>query len=131
MSFPFSQEECRQLLGLIYKNKSGVTVVNQVGNVPNYEELLGKAFDLSQNGKETIWILDSGASDHIVCRPNLLTSLKFVVNRFVKLPDGTTTRVTHISKVIFSPDLVLHNVLYVPFFYLNLISVSKLAYDSF
>ncbi|XP_061996744.1 uncharacterized protein LOC133714607 [Rosa rugosa] len=59
-TFPFSQEECQQLLGLLNKNKPAL--INQVGNVPNYEELSGKAFSLSQNGKETIWILDSGAT---------------------------------------------------------------------
>lgn len=73
LTFPFSQEECKQLVELLNKNKTATA--NQVGNIPNYEELSGKAFSFSQNGKASIWILDSGASDHVVCTPTLLTSL--------------------------------------------------------
>jgi hypothetical protein len=128
--FPFSREECHQLLSqLLTKTKSASA--NLVGNIPNYEELSSKAFRFAHSSKETTWIPDSGASDHIVCNPNLLTSLKSVHNRWVKLPDGTSTHVTHIGTVSFSPHFVLHNVLCVPLFYLNLIFVSKLAFDSF
>lgn len=128
-NFPFSQEECKELVELLNKNKAAK--VNHAGNVSNYDELSGKAFSNTQNGKKNVWILDSGASDHIVYAPSLLTSLKPVYNRFVKLPDGTTAQVTHIGKVVFTPHFILHNVLCVPFFYLNLISLSKLALDSF
>ena len=75
-------------MNLLSKNKAATA--NQVGNVPNYDELLGKTFSLPQNGKESTWILDSGASDHIVYTPSLLTSLKPVHNHFVKLSDGTS-----------------------------------------
>lgn len=84
-------------MNLLNKNKTAT--VNQVGNIPNYEKLSGKAFSLSQCGKETIWILDSGASNHIVCNSSLCTSLKSVHNRFVKLLDGTSAKVTHIGKL--------------------------------
>ncbi|XP_022857668.1 uncharacterized protein LOC111378671 [Olea europaea var. sylvestris] len=95
-NFPFSQEECKELIELLNKNKA--TKVNHAGNVSNYDELSGKAFSTTQNGKKNVWILDSGTSDHIVYAPSLLTSLKPVHNRFVKLPDGTTAQVTHIGK---------------------------------
>ncbi|KAM5558250.1 hypothetical protein ABKV19_020127 [Rosa sericea] len=38
-SFPFSQEECQQLMSLLNKNKTATA--NQVGNVPNLDELSG------------------------------------------------------------------------------------------
>lgn len=129
-NFPFSQQECQEILGMLNKNKT--STINQVGNVPNVVELSGKAFSFgSHQSKENVWILDSGASDHIVYNPSLLTSLTPVDNRYVKLPYGTLALVTHIGKIIFSPNFVLHDVICVPHFYLNLISISKLASDSF
>ncbi|XP_040366431.1 uncharacterized protein LOC121050474 [Rosa chinensis] len=38
-NFPFSQEECQQITSLLSKNKAATA--NQVGNVPNYDELSG------------------------------------------------------------------------------------------
>ena len=66
----------------------------------------------------------------MVCDQNLLTYSKPVIGRTVELPNGSITQVTHIGKVHLSPDLILENVLCVPYFRLNLISISKLAYDS-
>ena len=128
LEFPFSREECQQLLSQLLTRSASA---NLVGNIPNYEELSGKSFQFSQRNMEICWILDSGASDHIVCSSTLLTSLTPVKNHWVKLPNGNCTPVTHIGTVVFSSHFVLHNVLCVPIFYLNLISVSKLAYDSF
>ncbi|KAL6142336.1 hypothetical protein ACLB2K_060618 [Fragaria x ananassa] len=39
-NFPFSQEECKELVALLSKNKAAK--INHVGNVPNYDELSGK-----------------------------------------------------------------------------------------
>ena len=148
-NFPLSQSECQQMMGLLSKIKTAATShsdghqmlemlhatkqasANLVGNVPNYEELSGRVFALSRDIKDTMWILDSGASDHIVCDSSFLTSFQPVHNRIVKLPDGTSAHVSHIGTVSFSAQFVLHNVLCVPLFYLNLISISKLAFDSF
>ena len=130
LEFPFSREECHQLLSQILANTKPASA-NLVGNIPNYEELSGKSHQFSQSATEITWILDSGASDHIVCSPTFLTSFKPVHNRWVKLPNGSSTPVTHIGTVAFSEHFVLHKVFCVPLFYLNLISVSKLAFDSF
>lgn len=127
-SFPFSQDECKQILQMLNRNKT--SMANQVGNPSNHEELAGKAFSLIYNGKTNTWILDSGATDHMVCNPNLLTQSKRVENYTVELPDGSLASVTHIGQIIFSPNFILDNVLCVPLFRLNLISISKLAWDS-
>ena len=49
------------------------------------------------------------------------------MNTFVNLPNGESALVTHIGTVEISSKLVLHNVLCVPSFTFNLLSVSKLA----
>ena len=67
----------------------------------------------------------------MVCHRNLLTYLKPVIGRTMELPNGSNTQGTHIGKVHLFPDLILDNVLCIPYFHLNLISISKLAYDSF
>ena len=102
-----------------------------VGNIPNYEKISGKVHAIYQNKGTSIWILDSGASDHIVCDFSLLTTSKPSHNHFVKLPNETKLKVSHIGTVTFTSDFILQNVLCVPDFYLNLISISKLTFDSF
>lgn len=148
-NFPLSQGECQQMMGLFNKIKNGAdnsnegrqllemlnsstpSTTNLVGNVPNYEEMSGTICALSQKDTQVVWIFDSGASDHVVCNFDLLTHAKAVHNRSVRLPNNTRLQVSHIGTVCFSPSFTLHNVLCVPLFYLNLISVSKLVLDSF
>ncbi|XP_019266226.1 PREDICTED: uncharacterized protein LOC109243706 [Nicotiana attenuata] len=68
--------------------------------------------------------------------PNLLASANFAgkllpendsTHSLVSLPNGYKVRVTNIGSLTLSPDLTLHNVLYVPSFQHNLISVYKLV----
>lgn len=72
------------------------------------------------------WIIDTGASKHMVCSVNQLT---VVINRSkasVKLPNGDTAEVTDVGTVKLSDTLTLTDVLVVPCFKFNLISASKL-----
>ena len=98
-----------QMLELLNTAKS--SSVNVVGNAPTFEELTGTALALLGDHAKDVWILDSGASDHIVCNPALLTSLQTVHNRFVRLPDNTSIQVTHIGTAIFTSDFTMLNVL--------------------
>ncbi|RVW48002.1 Retrovirus-related Pol polyprotein from transposon TNT 1-94 [Vitis vinifera] len=90
-----SHSDGHQMLEMLHATKQASA--NLVGNVPNYEELSGRVFALSRDIKDTMWILDSGASDHIVCDSSFLTSFQPVHNRIVKLPDGTSAHVSHIG----------------------------------
>lgn len=65
----------------------------------------------------------------MVYSANLLTTKSIITNRKVHLPNGATASVTHIGSIHFA-DFVLQNVLCVPSFKLNLISISKLVLDS-
>lgn len=74
----------------------------------------------------TAWIVDSGASDHIICNERFFSKSKkldFPIS--VQLPNGNATYVTMIGTVILSPLITLQNVFYVPEFHFNLISVSR------
>ncbi|KAG5001528.1 hypothetical protein JHK87_022600 [Glycine soja] len=74
----------------------------------------------------TPWIIDSGAIDHITCSfDNFLNFSKIQPVR-IHLPNGSIV-FAHISgNVQLSPHFIIHDVLYVPNFKFNLISISKL-----
>jgi hypothetical protein len=54
------------------------------------------------------------------------TTISVVESRYVKLPNGQLALITHVGTVRISQELTLHDVLCVPSFSFNLISVSKL-----
>jgi hypothetical protein len=80
----------------------------------------------STNAHRNSWIIDTGATDHMVGSIPFLTTITATVSSHVNLPNGQKALVTHISTVQISATLVLTNVLCVPSFTFNLLSVSKL-----
>lgn len=77
-------------------------------------------------GNET-WVLDTGAIDHIVHSITLFTKITNSTSTFVQLPNGEKAFVTHMGTILVTSTLVLENVLCVPSFTFNLISISKLT----
>ena len=63
-------------------------------------------FDISPHD----WIINSGATDHMIHSISLLTRITSVTLILVKLPNGESVLVTHIGQVKLSNDLVLDNV---------------------
>ena len=66
----------------------------------------------------------------MVCSSNLMTTSIPVINRHIQLPNHALARVTHIGTIRFFDKLILYDVLCVPSFKLNLISVAKLTQTS-
>ena len=77
-------------------------------------------------GKQT-WVLDIGATVHIVHSVKLFTKITSSISSFVQLPNGERVFVTHIGTIQVTASLVLENVLCVPAFTFNLILVSQLT----
>lgn len=76
-------------------------------------------------------MIDSGAIDHICYDLNQFVSYSKLPNsdHCITVPDGRKAFVTYIGQVELSPEITLHNVLYVPNFCFNLISVHRLVQD--
>ena len=120
-SLLFTFEQCEQLLAILNSGKSQ-PMANQVGCTES--SLSGKSLPYQS------WVLDRGATDHMVNDQTILTHVNSVYNHTVQLPDGSHAPVTHIGTVHFSSSLVLNNVLCKPTFHINLISVVGYAKPS-
>ncbi|KAL2926590.1 Retrovirus-related Pol polyprotein from transposon RE1 [Bienertia sinuspersici] len=79
----------------------------------------------------TDWLLDSGASDHICSDLSCFTTYQFPSgsDNTITIPNGTQVQIKHIGSVQISKHIQLHDVLHVPDFKFNLISVHKLCRD--
>lgn len=78
-----------------------------------------------------MWIVDTGATDHMTSEFNLLRNVKVAAtNLTVNLPTGAKAVVSHIGDVCLDNGLHLLNVLYVPVFTHNLLSIHKLSNDN-
>jgi len=78
---------------------------------------------------KTCWILDIGAADHVCVSLSNFFSYKTIKPIPINLPDGYHVLANYSSTIVFNQICYLSNVLYVPNFAINLISVSKLTSD--
>lgn len=81
--------------------------------------------------KNSSWIMDSGASDHMTASRGLLSNIKVAPsNLTIKLPSSQKTQITHIGDIELDGGLKMLNVMYVPQLARNLLSIHKLAKDN-
>lgn len=75
---------------------------------PNLTHLVFSAKNVNRKAYGSdIWVLDSRATDHIVCYKDLLTTITTVTQTMVELPNGETARVTHIRTITLSSKPIL------------------------
>ncbi|KZV50131.1 hypothetical protein F511_17237 [Dorcoceras hygrometricum] len=72
------------------------------------------------------WVMDTGATHHIFCSISMFNSSRAIQSK-VTLPNAFTVPVMLIGSVAVTSDLTLKNVLYVPDFQFNLLSISSLT----
>lgn len=104
---------------------------NDEGDVRNVNfagTLLNSVFtSINFNCKDN-WIIDTGATDHITPYLHFYDHvIKLNPPTIIRLPDNSTRLVTHIGNIKLNTRIVLYNVLYVPSFSCNLLSVSLLT----
>ncbi|CAJ2647171.1 unnamed protein product [Trifolium pratense] len=136
-SLSITQDQFDQLMQILQSSNinpsSGSTSSHQVNS--------SQSFGPSSNGRQGSvsfssfcchitqgsWILDSGASDHICGSLHWFDSYNQINPISIRLPTGHISIARFSGTIKFSNHLVLHNVLFVPNFTLNLISVSKMC----
>lgn len=131
-SLPITLEQCQQLLALLPTSKSSSvphgldndsaspSMVNMVGNVsvaPDHN---------SSSVINSKWIVDTGATNHMVSAVSMLTTITSFHTSSVRMPNNQFAMVTNTGTVRLSPLILLTNVLVVPAFSFNLISASSL-----
>jgi hypothetical protein len=117
---------------------SSCLVANMSGNHPTCSASLHNyshhsvfssisTFQVASRLFNQLWIIDTGATNHMVCSLSFFTTITATTSKFVKLPNGQLVSVTLIGTVIISASLILIDVLCVPSFSFSLISVRKLT----
>ncbi|GJX79206.1 ribonuclease H-like domain-containing protein [Tanacetum coccineum] len=94
-------------------------VFNHNSNISSYKIYIG-------------WIIDSGASQHMTY--TILNTFNVVdvskLNMTVGHPNGTKALVTHVGSLKLTKKIVIHDVLAVPGYQVNLLSVHRLSKDN-
>jgi len=110
------------------------TQINQVGTffadeIPNTEQSSTGKFLSSLSAIKESWIIDSGPIDHVCHNLSIFTTCTKIKLVLISVPNGQTVYAKYSGLVRFSDKFYFSDVLYVPHFQLNLISVSKLTHQ--
>ena len=95
-------------------------------------DLCGTSFIFSINTthtpstNNTPWIIDSGATDHITSCLHYFHTYSKIKPIKINLPNGQFVEAHITGTIYFSSSFAIHDVLYVPGFSFNLLSISKL-----
>ena len=140
--FPFTMEQCQKLIAMIGGSETQNNPTAMANNVFLNQASTSQSTPLAGNLKHSIfsaklvnrtafgnstWVMDTGASDHIICSISSFQTYTTVDNCVVELPNGESVHVTHVGTVKLSNFLILEHVLCVPSFSFNLLSVSQLT----
>lgn len=133
----FTPSQYQQLLQLLGKERKGDQSQNstvntgqaQSQNVNKSANVAGKFCFISSFGSS--WIVDSGATDHMCHDLSLFSHYTEVQgnSNFITIPNGSKVKVSHSGTVTLSSNITLKDVLYVPEFRFNLISIPKVCRD--
>ncbi|KAH0692105.1 hypothetical protein KY285_019202 [Solanum tuberosum] len=128
----FTQDQYNQILRMLNKPIFQESNANQGGihasNVSQAGIFASTVFLTLLPHRHAKWIVDSGATDHMVSSNSLLNVGLSVPNPSrVQLPNGDSDVITQSGNCQLNGGDVVHNVLCVPTFQFNLLSVSKLT----
>ena len=121
--------ETPQVVNIIAQSSIGLQghKLSSIWSSPSLEySVFSSTIDISHLDP-TDWILDSGATDHMVHFISFFKTITSIVQISVRLPNGDLARVTHIGTVQVLASLILESVLCIPSFSFNLVSISKLT----
>jgi transposase InsO family protein len=137
-----SAEELQALRTLLQVNGSKAQAapkINQFTTKPtlepsssySFEESRGTAYVSCNSISDSIdmWIIDSGATDHACYSLSLFSKYRRVKPIPVKMPNGSMAQTDIVGEIIITDLITITNVLYLPHFKYNLLSVSRVTKD--
>ncbi|KAJ0599026.1 putative RNA-directed DNA polymerase [Helianthus annuus] len=128
---PFTSEQIAKLLSLVGEKNGSDSQNQNVGgedfNVSNFVSC-SSSVSFSMNG----WIVDSGASQHMVRTDKNLMNVVDVseFNITDGHPNGTSVKVLKIGDLKLTDEIILKDVFYIPGYSVNLLSVYRLSKDN-
>lgn len=125
----FSPQQFQQLLQLLPTGQMSTTQETDEDHLDS--PFSGMISCHSVKASPHVWIVDTGATDHMTSNLGILTNVKPMKTQMsVNLPNGARAVVTRVGDVLLQNGLKLLNVLYVPTFTHNLLSIHKLSQDN-
>jgi hypothetical protein len=105
--------------------------ITQLSTLDSKHSVFASSLSLTQqsslsNPTKILWIIDTDATNHMMCSISFFTSITSVVSKSIRLLNGQCASVTYIGTIKISESFVRTNVLCIPSFSFNLIFVSKL-----
>lgn len=91
--------------------------------------MVNHVYVVDKNHSPCKWIIDTCATDHITLFLYLLQDIH-LCQAFLQLPKRVTAEISHVGNMVINDTLSLTNVLCVPSFVYNLLSISKLLKDT-
>nr|KYP57113.1 hypothetical protein KK1_003369 [Cajanus cajan] len=117
--------QCQQLMTLLN---------NQIQSENNLDAITtnvtGICMNVDFSDKNHIWIINSSATSHICCSKTLYNSYSTLINSHVLLPNSTKVQVKVIGSIKHSDEIFLHNVIHIPTFRFNLLSLLTLINEN-
>lgn len=111
-----------------YMNSSNSTYMNMVNHLESVGNQPSFALSAYNSFCKNIWIIDTGASNHICGNLTLFDKIYDLKTPcLVILPNGTKLKVTKAGTVFINPSLMLTDVFFISDFCINLFSVHKLT----
>jgi hypothetical protein len=125
-----TQEQYTHLVSLLQQSNLTASATpassNHVTSNPSTSAGINTISSYSLHVINPIWLIDSGANEHICSSLQFFSDIHDIPPMNVNLPNGQTVSVNKVGSVHFSSDFHISHVLFSSQFKVNLISVSKL-----
>lgn len=118
-----------QFLQNVNAHQAGTSDSEIAANVASYSgNIFKNSISRIFHFKQITWILENGVTEHMCFDSKIFLELKpLVFPRFVKLTTSFRVKVTQVGNVILNSNIILKNILFVPSFKYNLISIQRLC----
>ncbi|GJR85391.1 hypothetical protein Tco_0209402 [Tanacetum coccineum] len=136
----FSNEQMLKILSLIDDKSGSSSVANMAGTFFNGSVKFNMNFEKYFNGKSNFisgnisigWVVESGANQHMTASAKSLINVVDVSNLGLTIghPNGTKVKIVKIGDLKLNDYVTLFNVLVIPEYIVNLLSIHRLTKDS-